>query len=145
MAEYRFTILIDAPPAHVFDLWTDLDRIPDWIEGVTRVSDTTGPADRSGTRYTVWFGRMASRTEVLEADPPHRIRTRFGNALLKGETTATFEPDGDRTRLVQVFRTHGLISGAMARIFATGSYRGSFRGELETFRRIAEQEGRTPP
>lgn len=97
MPEYRFCILIDVPPERVFDLWTDLERMPEWIEGVTRVSDLTSPADQSGTRYTVWFGRMASRTEVLEVERPHRIRTRFGNALLKGEAEATFELDGNGT------------------------------------------------
>jgi hypothetical protein len=28
----------------------------------------------------------------------------------------------------------------VARIFATGSYRGSFRGELEAFRNLVERE-----
>ena len=32
----------------------------------------------------------------------------------------------------------------IARIFATGSYRGSFRGELNDFVRLAEREARVP-
>jgi hypothetical protein len=34
----------------------------------------------------------------------------------------------------------GLFSAIFARLFATGSYAGSFRGELEAFRRIVERE-----
>jgi uncharacterized protein YndB with AHSA1/START domain len=140
MSTYRFTVHIAAPPDRVFDLWTNLDRMKEWVGGVTKVTDVSGPLDRAGTRYTVWFGGMRSPTEVLEVERPRMIRTRFGNRVLRGETVATFEPDGAGTRLTQEFRTEGLISAVIARIFATGSYRGSFRGELDTFARLAEGE-----
>lgn len=144
MADYEFAVRIAASPDHVFDLWTDLDRMTEWVGGVTKVTDRTGPVDRAGTRYTVWFGRMASPTEVIEVERPRVFRTRFGNRLLRGESGVTLEPDGDGTILTQHFRTQGLISALMARIFAAGSYRGSFRGELEAFARIAEREPATP-
>jgi hypothetical protein len=118
----------------------DLDRIAEWVEGVTKVTDITGPSDRAGTRYTVWFGRMRSPTQILEADRPRFIRSRFGSVVLRGETQATFERDGNGTRLTQEFRTEGIIPAIAARIFATGSGKGSFRGELATFARIAERE-----
>jgi len=131
---------IDAPPERVFALWTDLERTGEWIEGVTKVTDVTGPIDQAGTRYTVWFGRMASPSEVLEVRRPSLFRSRFGNRFLRGENVATFEPNDGGTRLTQEFRTEGLIPAITSRIFALGSYRGSFRGELETFKRIAERE-----
>ena len=40
----------------------------------------------------------------------------------------------------QTFETVGLISAISSWIFSRGSYEGSFRGELEKFARIAEQE-----
>ena len=144
MGTYRFSVRVAAPPEHVFDLWTNLERMHEWIEGVTRVTDVTGPLDRVGTRYTVWFGRMASPSEVLEVERPHRIRSRFGNRLLRGENEATFEADGSGTVLTQQFRTQGLIPAIAARIFATGSYRGSFRGELAEFARLAERTAVQP-
>jgi len=140
LAEYTFTIHIGASPERVFELWTDLDRMHEWVGGVTRVTDVSGPARQRGWSYTVWFGRMRSPTEVLDAEPARHIRTRFGNRLLRGETDVRFEPDGGGTRLIQSFRTEGLIPAIMARIFATGSYKGSFRGELSEFARIAERE-----
>src|SRR5437773_5435158 len=102
----------------------------EWIGGMTRVSHITTPLNQPGTRYTVWFGRISSPTEVVAAERPRLFRTRFGNRLLRGENEATFEPEGAGTRLTQRFVTRGLISAIAARICATGSYRGSFRGEL---------------
>jgi uncharacterized protein YndB with AHSA1/START domain len=140
VAAYRFETLIDAPPERVFALWMDLDRMKEWVGGVTGVTDVSGPIDQAGTRYTVLFGRMRSPTQILEVERPRHVRTSFGNFILKGESDVTFAPEGQGTRLVQAFRTHGVVSAVFARLFATGSYKGSFRGELEAFRTIAERE-----
>jgi uncharacterized protein YndB with AHSA1/START domain len=140
VGEYRFEVRIAAPVELVFDLWTDLDRTHEWIEGVTRVSDVTGPPGRAGTRYTLWFGSMRSDAEILEAERPDRLLTRFSSRLLRGETEVRFEPSTVGTGLTQTFRPEGLISAILARIFATGSWKGSFRGELATFVRVAERE-----
>jgi len=142
MARFRFSLFVAAPPHLVFGLWTDLDRWPEWIEGLKKVTDVTGPLDQAGTRYVTWFGGMSGRNEVLEAARPRRIRTRLGSRLLRGVTEATFEPEDGGTRISQTFETEGLLPAIAARIFSIGSYRGSFRGELETFKRIAELEAR---
>lgn len=139
MGTYRFETRTAAAPERAFALWTDLDRMKEWVGGVTGVSDVSGPVDRVGTNYTVHFGRMKSHTEVLDVERPVRFRTRFGNRVLKGENTTTFEPDGDGTLIRQELRTHGVVSAIFARIFASGSYRGSFRSELEAFARLAER------
>ncbi|MFJ6077110.1 SRPBCC domain-containing protein [Pseudarthrobacter sp. NPDC092419] len=140
MATYRLSTFVAAPPERVFATWTDPDRFPEWIGGVTGVTDRVGPSDEAGSRYTVHFGRMTSPTEILAAERPRHIRTRFGNAILKGESDATFTPDGTGTRIDQMFVTRGFVSAIFGRIFATGSYRGSFRGELEDFRKLVERE-----
>jgi uncharacterized protein YndB with AHSA1/START domain len=133
------TIDIAAPPEQVFALWMDLDRMTEWVGGVTRVTDVTGPIDVAGNRYTVWFGPMKSPTEILEVERPHHVRTRFGNLILKGESVVRFEPTPDGTHLTQVFRTRGFISAITGRLFASGAYEGSFKGELEAFRAIVER------
>ena len=140
MGEYSFTVHVEAPPEAVYGLFTDPDRMHEWIGGITRVTDISGPPGQAGSSYTAWFGRMRSPTQILEAEPPRRILGRFGNRLLRGEMEATFEVEGDGTSLTQRFRTEGAIPAIMARIFATGSWRGSFRGELATFVTIAERE-----
>jgi uncharacterized protein YndB with AHSA1/START domain len=144
VAEYRFTIHVEATPEDVFALWIDLDRAKVWIGGLTKITDVTRPLDRPGARYTAWFGRMRSPTEILELELPGYIRTRFRSALLGGDTSATFEPEGTGTRLTQMFRTKGIIPAIAARIFATGSRTGSFRGELAHFGRIAQAAREMP-
>lgn len=143
MGTYKVSTVIAAPPEQVFATWTDADRFKEWIGGVTRVTDRVGSVDEPGSRYTVWFGRMASPTEVLAVERPKHLRTRFGNAILKGESDVTFLPEGAGTRLNQEFVTWGFIAGIFGRLFSLGSYRGSFRGELEAFREIVEREARS--
>jgi uncharacterized protein YndB with AHSA1/START domain len=146
VAHYTFSVHVAATPEHVFALWTSLDRMGDWVGGVTGVTDVSGPVERVGTTYVVHFGPMKSPTEILEVDPPRRFATRFGSWVLRGRSSATFEPDGDGTRLTQEFETIGRISAISSWLFSRGSYEGSFRGELEKFARIAEREApkRTP-
>lgn len=141
MAHYRLAVDVRAPRERVFDLWTDLARMGEWVEGVTGVSDVSGPVDRAGTQYVVHFGSIGgSRTEVLVAERPARFRTRFGTWLLRGESEARFEEIEGGTRVVQEFDIQGIIPNIAARIFGMGSYKGSFRGELDTFKAIAERE-----
>jgi uncharacterized protein YndB with AHSA1/START domain len=153
MPTHHLRAFAAAPPERVFDLWIDLDRMKEWVGGVTKVTDVSGPVDRVGTTYIVRFGKMKSPTTVLEAERPRRFKTRFGNWIMRGVNTTTFEPEGDGTRIVEDFQTEGLTSAIVARIFALGSYKGSFQGELNDFARLAEREagtidpaaGRAPP
>ena len=140
MPIFRLSTHVAAPIEGVFALWTDLDRMTEWVGGVTKVTDVSGPVARAGTTWTTWFGRMRSHTEVIEADPPHRLRTRFGNAILRGENVAVFTAEGDGTRIDQEFRTEGLVAAVAGWLFSRGSYNGSFQGELNQFARIAERE-----
>ena len=145
MARYTITTQVAAPPDQVFALWTNLERQGDWVGGVTAVTDVSGPVDRVGTTYVVHFGPLKSPTEVLEVERPTRYATRFGHWFLRGRSSATFEPDGDGTRITQTFETVGVISAISSWVFSRGSYEGSFRGELEKFARIAEREAPPPP
>ena len=140
MPTHRLTAFAAAPPERVFDLWIDLERMKEWVGGVTKVTDVSGPVDQVGTRYLTWFGPMKSPTTVLEADRPRRFSTRFGNWLLRGVSTTTFEPEGDGTRITEVMRTEGLVSEITSRLFSMGSYKGSYQGELNDFARLAERE-----
>ena len=144
MARYRFSIHVDAPPEQVFALWTNLQRVGEWIGGVTGVTDISGPVDQAGTTYVVHFGPVKSPTEVLEAERPRRFATRFGSWILRGTSSATFEPDADGTRVTQEFQTVGRISAISSWLFSRGSYEGSFRGELQKFGRNAERDAGRP-
>jgi uncharacterized protein YndB with AHSA1/START domain len=140
MPTHRLTAFAAAPAERVFELWINLDRMKEWVGGVTKVTDLTGPVDSVGTRYVVWFGPVKSRTEVLEVERPRRFKTRFGSWILGGVNTTTFEPEGDGTRIVEEMRTEGGLSAITSRLFALGSFRGSYQGELNDFAKLAERE-----
>lgn len=142
MAHYTVSIHVDATPEAVFALWTDLQRMDEWVGGVTGVSDVSGPIDRVGTTYVVHFGPVKSPTTIIEVDPPRRYATRFGSWILRGTSSTTFESDGTGTRVTQEFETVGRISAISSWLFSRGSYEGSFQGELEKFGRIVEREAR---
>jgi uncharacterized protein YndB with AHSA1/START domain len=145
VARYTINTHVGAPREHVFALWTNLERMGEWVGGVTAVSDVSGSVDQVGTTYIVHFGPVKSQTEVLEVEPPRLFSTKFGSWILRGRSSATFEPDLDGTRITQTFETVGLISAVSSWVFSRGSYEGSFRGELEKFARIAEREAPPPP
>lgn len=140
VSRYRISVEIDAPRAHVYDLFIDLTRMREWVGGVTSVTDVVGTPDQAGSTYVVHFGPMKSRTEVLVAERPTVFRTKFGTFLLRGESEAYFEDIQGRTRVVQDFEVKGIVPRIAARIFASGSYQGSFQGELNAFKAIAERE-----
>ena len=140
MPTHRLTAFAAAPPEVAFDLWIDLERMHEWVRGVTKVTDLTGSVTQAGTRYVTWFGPMKSPTVVLEADRPRRFSTRFGSRILRGVNTTTFEPEGSGTRITELMRTEGWVSEITSRLFSLGSYKGSYQGELNDFARLAERE-----
>ena len=146
MGRYRYSIEIDAPQELVFDLWTDLDLMKTWIGGVSGYSEPSGPIDRAGTTYTIYFGKFGSLVEVVEAERPRLYASKSGTFWMQLTNRGTFEPIGEagsRTRLSQTIDVFGSpLSRAFGWIFGHGSYRGSFLGELRHFARIAEAEAK---
>jgi len=152
MARFEFGITVDAPTERVFDLWTNLDRAPEWLVGLSKVTDRTGAGDQAGSSYVMWFSGRPATVTVLEAERPRRIRSRLGGGIFKGTTEARFEPEGGgmpgsgdaaaggRTRITQWFEPEPGFPTVMAWIFSKGSWKGSFKGELKTFKSIVERE-----
>jgi uncharacterized protein YndB with AHSA1/START domain len=107
VSSYRYSTWIDAAPNVVWDVFTDLDRIPEWQTGRPVVSDASGRGDVPGTTYTVRRGPATSRTRVLEASRPTRYLSRtdayFG---LRFEMTATIIPAKSGTILEIQADTH---------------------------------------
>lgn len=147
MSRRVLNVTVEAPIEVVFDLWTNLDRMHEWVEGVTKITDVSGPVAQAGTRYTAWFGPMPSRTEVVAVDRPRLFESRFASRILAGTSRAEFTPEGGGTRVTQEFRTSGLVSAFFTWLFSLGSRTGSFQGELNHFAEIAQrdaQQMRTP-
>lgn len=140
MGDHVFSIAIDAPPERVFDLWVDVARMPQWTEGLTRITDLTGPPGEAGTRYTAWFGRSRAGVEIIAADRPRHVAWAIRFGPLVAEIDCRFEPQAAGTRMTETIRTRGVIGSIWAKILGSGTYKGSFRGELVTFGRLCMRE-----
>jgi hypothetical protein len=115
---------------------------------VDRGADSDHRRDRTGHHRGDALHRVdrpAAQPDRAPPDRPRLFRTRFDSWLLRGVEQAMFEDHGHDTRLTQEFWINGIISRLMGRIWALGSYRGSFRGELKSFVRLAEREARSSP
>ena len=96
MGRYRYTRRIDAPPDEVFRGFTDPALVADWMDA-ERVTETSGPLDRSGTRFRLvirgpwWF-----RSEVIRS-VPGRLHETAGSGRLGASyrMLATLEPRVD--------------------------------------------------
>lgn len=144
MAQHTFRIDIAAPPETVYDIWSDPARSPEWTEGLTKVTDISGPVGRAGTSYTAWFGRAGARVDVIAGDRPRRYAWRVRLGPIAAEFDSSFEPSTSGTTMTETVRTAGPVAWLWNRVLSTGTYRGSFRGELREFSRICEREARSP-
>lgn len=140
MAQHSFEVDIAAPPERAYDVWVDAERSVEWTQGLTRVSDISGLPGQAGTRYSAWFGRTRAAVEVTVGDRPRRYAWRVRLGPLAAEFDTRFERSGSGTRMTETVRTRGPLGWLWNRVLSTGSYRGSFRGELRAFARIVEDE-----
>jgi diadenosine tetraphosphatase ApaH/serine/threonine PP2A family protein phosphatase len=140
VTRFAFSIDIAAPREHVFDLWADLDRLTAWTDGLTKVTEVNGAGDLAGSKYRLWFGSLDERVDVLFAHRPyyHRTRARFGTFKL--ETSVTFENVDGATRMREAIHVKGLKGRLWAWLLSRGSFRGSFRRELDRFAQTCERD-----
>ena len=107
MATHRYSIWIDAKPELVWEIFTELDRIPEWQTGGPVVTDVSGRGDVAGTTYAVRRGPGVAHTRVLEAIRPSRYRSRTDAYLgLWFETIALLVSEKGGTRLDLEAHTH---------------------------------------
>jgi hypothetical protein len=104
---------IDAPPARVWDVLSDLSAYPDWNPFLPEVSGEL----REGARLRVVLAppgskRMAIRPKVLRVEPGKELRWKGRlpiPGLFAGEHSFLLEPDGAGTRFVHREHFSGLL------------------------------------
>ena len=95
--EIRVERVFDAPPAHVFSVWTDPQLIPEWWGDGTVVEEMDV---RPGGSYRFQTGFGVVEGEFREVDPPPRhVQT-----LQKNQQTLELEDLGEQTKLTQTMR-----------------------------------------
>lgn len=98
---------IDAPPARVFEVFTDLARAAGRVQGIKRLELLTDGPVGKGTRFRetrVMFGREATETmEILDFQPGRAYSVGAQSCGSRYLSTFTFEPDGAGTRVRMTF------------------------------------------
>jgi uncharacterized protein YndB with AHSA1/START domain len=143
MFDHQFTDSVDinAPPASVWRVLSDLSRLPEWYYPSRRVLVVdVGPVG-SGSRFVLWIRTAAgieveAPGEILAVEPGHMLRWRGRSAGIAATATWTLEPHGGGTRVTHEFAGGGwmmLLSTASGRAPKTAARR------LANLKRVVEQ------
>jgi uncharacterized protein YndB with AHSA1/START domain len=95
---------IEAPPERVFAVLADASSYGEWVVGSKEIRDADGTFPARGSRFhhSIGFGPLVVRdhTEVLESDPPRRLRLE-ARARPLGSATVTLDlrPESSGTRV----------------------------------------------
>ena len=105
MAGFKMTKRVDADPASVFDVFSDMENAAHHVRGIERIEMLTDGPVGVGTRFKetrIMFKREATEEMEFTAWDPGRSFTLGCEACgCRYETTFRFEPDGGGT-LVRV-------------------------------------------
>ena len=101
-------ISIDRSVDDVFEIMTDVDRVPMWMTGVLESRQTPAGRIGVGTHYehTVKFlgTRFTARVRTTECVPPRRLVFVTLDRRFDMEATVTLEPHGSATRVHEVLK-----------------------------------------
>jgi len=100
MARAQRATVVDIPPQAAFDLWSDVDRWPTFIDGfghVERVDDGWPGAGATLVWKSVPTGRGRVTERVRHSLPGERIQTEVIEERLMGTQTVEFAPSEDGT------------------------------------------------
>jgi hypothetical protein len=104
--------VIDRPVADVAAYVTDPSHAPEWYENIESVEWKTEPPVRLGSKVAFvakFLGRRLEYTYEFVEVSPARVVMRTAQGPFPMETTYTFEPSGDATRLT--LRNRGTPAG----------------------------------
>lgn len=122
----RFTVSksFPAPPAEVFALFTDLDRLPSRVQGITKIERLTDGPVGLGTRYKesrIVFKKEATETfEVTAFEPNARFEMVAHSCGAEYRADHRFAPDGAGTRVDLTLTTRA--ESLFARLFMPMAY-----------------------
>lgn len=113
----RTTALVQAEPEALYEMWSDLENVPQWQEQMVSVT-------RTGERTSHWTMRADDKTvewnsEILADEPGQRIAWKSTHGDLQQAGEVIFEPaPGGRGTLVTLLQEFeiGKLKSAMATI-----------------------------
>ena len=140
-------IEIDAPPAEVWAVLTDLSRYPEWNPHIRAGTGHVAVGNRLTLRMHPPKGRAVTiRPLVLAAEPGAEWRLRSGlpgiagRLLFAGEHSFTLTAADDGTRLVQSETFHGALVSFIGKTLASAQV--SFHEHNEALKKRVESHRR---
>ena len=117
MGVVREAIATQLDPDRAFDLWTDVNRWPTFIDGFVRPKRIDDGWPASGAKL-IWEstpdGRGTVTERVTDSAAGVRVVTDVFEERCTGTQTVTFEPDGDGS-LVEIEYDYELAKGGPLR------------------------------
>lgn len=141
MVRFENTVVIERPPAEVFEFLADFENVPRWnyaIESTRKTSD--GPV-RVGTTYRqvrTIPSRSEESLEVTELEPDRRLAVRGDLGPLHGTLTYELEETGGATRLVNTADLEAQGVMRLAAPLAAGRVREAVAANLGELKRLLE-------
>lgn len=102
MAEHREERHVAAPPATVWNVLADFERIAEWADDVDHSSLMTADSEGAGTTRRVQAGGQVVLERVTEWEPDQRLAYEFVGlppVLSSMSNTWEISPDGDGSRV----------------------------------------------
>ncbi|WP_123023323.1 SRPBCC family protein [Mycolicibacterium stellerae] len=108
---------IDAPAARVWDVFSDVERWPDWTASVTSLKALDGPGLAVGKRFEIKQPRLPRLVWQVTALDEGRSWT-WEQHSPGGRTIAVHEvhPTEGRTKVMQRLDQHGPVGSLVARM-----------------------------
>lgn len=126
--ELRTEIEIDAPPATVWAILSDLSAYPDWNPFITSSDGTLAVGEQLVNRLEPPGGRPLTFKPTVTAFTPGRSLEWLGRLVLPGLFDGRHRlevvPHGDRTRLLHTERFTGALVPLMRRSLDTRTLAG---------------------
>lgn len=141
MAQLRLQTYIEASPAYLFALHTDVRRIPEWFPGATTTLNGVVPASRVGTCYSLHTEHFDSRWLITRTRTPELHGRQFQLAGLSGRALMRFVPTRTGTQVDYDvrYRCSGIRGWLMARWRGVQIIEAYLRAEMEYLRAFAER------
>lgn len=116
MAGFRISRTINAPPARVFEAFTDFAHAAERIPAITKLELLTDGPVRKGTRFretrVVFKQQATEELEVTAFDPPRAYGVGCTSCGVRYATTFTFAPVDGGTEVIVELQTEALTTMA---------------------------------
>lgn len=137
MEKIREEVQVAAPVEKAYELWTDFERFPEFMENIEEVRTT-------GERKLHWKANIAGNVEewdaeVMALEPNRRVAWRSTTGTNHNAGEVTFEPRGAECLVTVAMEVEPDSKAKETAMKATGILKERVRQDLENFKELVEE------